>query len=340
MRSLTLVLLFWSCFLLRAFPTPQAEPIIVDGQTMGTTWKVVYFDEQRRNFQSSLDSLLQEVNRSINYYDPASEVSRFNKSKNGITVTTKFLIPPIKKGLEVFAASEGTFDMTVLPLVNAWGFGPGQTVSTEVGKIDSIRKFVGFRNVRIADAWLSKSDPRIQLDFGGIGQGYAVDVITGFLKKKGIKHFVVDVGGEGYASGNHIGEKRAWQIGVLDPGSTVENQFFKTYLSVKDKAFSTSGNYFNYRIVDGRKFGHTLDPRTGFPVTNEMLGITVIANDCISADAWATAFMVHGLTKSVELLNRQPSLEAIIFYSTTDGSVRTYMTEGIKSMVIPQAKHE
>jgi FAD:protein FMN transferase len=339
MRSLTLLFVLWSCVLARA-ASPQPEPITIDGVTMGTTWKVVYFDDQNRNFKSSIDSLLTLVNRSINYYDATSEVSEFNRSKNGIKVTTDFLIAPVKKGLEVFALSEKAFDMTILPLVNAWGFGPGKKIRASDEKIDSIRNFVGFEKVWIENGWLKKSDPRVQLDFGGIGQGYAVDVIAQFFANKGVKHLIVDVGGEGFAAGNHIGKKRPWQIGILDPTSTVDNQFFKMYLTVRNKAFSTSGNYFNYRIVDGRKFGHTLDPRTGGPAINEMLAVTVVADDCISADAWATAFMVHGLKKSVELLKKQPLLEAIIFFSAPDGSIETYMTEGIKSLMIPPGKLE
>jgi FAD:protein FMN transferase len=314
----------------------EKEPIALSGFTMGTTWEVIYFDQQKRNLKSSIDSLLTRINEAINYYDTTSEVSKFNRSTVGIPFRNPHLKAAIEKARQVHAASGGAFDLTVMPLVNAWGFGPGKNVALTSNQVDSIRAFVGFEKIKVNETSLEKTDPRIQLDFGGIGQGYAVDVIVNFLRLHGIDNFLVELGGEGFAYGRNISEHRSWQIGILDPNSTRDEQLIKLFLHIENQAFTTSGNYFNYRIVNGRKVGHTLNPRSGYPVENELLSASVFASDCASADAWATAFMVMGLEKSVRYLKNQTRLEAILLYAAPEKEVKVFATEGIKQSIIPQ----
>jgi thiamine biosynthesis lipoprotein len=154
-----------------------AEAMKVEGKTMGTTYHITYFDTKKRDFKGSIDSLLSVVNKSINNYDPTSEVSQFNKSSVGIKVALPYLIPPLEVGREVHAMSDGAFDPTVMPLVNAWGFGPGKRVKADAAFIDSVKNFIGFDKIIVTQDSLIKTDPRSQLDFGGIGQGYGADVI-------------------------------------------------------------------------------------------------------------------------------------------------------------------
>lgn len=327
------VILFASMFAVYQYRKNQATPIFIEGATMATTYHVTYFDEQNRNFKSAIDSLLVRVNQSINTYDSASEVSQFNRSEEGITVELPYLMPILKKSEEVFKYSNGAFDPTVMPLVNAWGFGPGKVFKMDSLRVDSLKKFVGFEKIELTQDRVQKLDARTQLDFGGIGQGFGADVITDFLKSKGIVNMLVELGGEGMACGINLKTGKPWEIGILDPNSTRENLFFKAYASLSNKSFTTSGNYFNYKEVDGRKYSHTIDPVTGYPVQRKLLSASVFATNCTTADAWATAFMVMGHERAVELLKQQNRVEAVLIFSTDDGKTETYVTEGIAPFI-------
>jgi len=324
------VILFFSVFGVWLYRKNQVpEPVKIAGKTMGTTYHITYFDQKGRDFKNSVDSLLLIVNKSINNYDTTSEVSTFNKSTEGIAFRLPYLYSPVKKAEEVFLASKGAFDATVMPLVNAWGFGPGKQINPDSAQIDSIKVFVGFNKIRITRDSIVKLDPHVQLDFGGVGQGYGADVVTDFLKSKGITDMLVELGGEGMAIGKNLKTNKRWEIGILDPNSTYENQFFKAYVALENKSFTTSGNYFNYREIDGKKYSHIIDPETGFPALRAILSASVFAADGVTADVWATAFMVMGHEKAIELLKGHPELEVLLFYSTPDGKMEKYITAGI-----------
>lgn len=296
---------------------------------MGTTYHITYFDESHRNFKNQVDSLLLVVNQSINNYDATSEISRFNRSTTSFKFELPYFYPPLKKSLEVFAASGGAFDPTVMPLVNAWGFGAGKVLSMDSARVDSLKAFVGFDKIILMKDSLVKLNPRTQLDFGGIGQGYGADVITDFLRAKGISNALVELGGEGVALGVNLQSGNPWEIGILDPNSDYANQFFKATIKLKDMSFTTSGNYFNYREIEGKKYSHTIDPKTGFPVQRQLLSASVFAADAITADAWATALMVMGHENAIELLKRHSELEAFLIYMGNDGKQMTYATDSI-----------
>jgi thiamine biosynthesis lipoprotein len=221
-----------------------------------------------------------------------------------------------------------------MPLVNAWGFGPDRTSHAESLKIDSLKKIVDYRKIKIEHDSVKKSDPRIQLDFGGIGQGYGADVVAEFLKSKGVKNFLVELGGEGVASGKNLEKGAYWKVGILDPNSTRDNQFYKAYVTLRDQSFTTAGNYFNYRTIDGKKYGHTIDPRTGYPAEHTLLSASVFAHDCTTADAWDTAFMVMGVNESIAFLSAQPTLEALLIFSSPEGQLQTYVTSGLKEFIV------
>jgi FAD:protein FMN transferase len=305
----------------------------VEGATMGTTYHVSYFDSKERNFKASIDSLLKVVNKSINTYDSTSEVSRFNKNKKGVAVTLPYLLPPLKVAKEVYRVSGGAFDPTVMPLVNIWGFGPGKRMKADSSQIDSIKAFVGFDKVEIREDSILKSDPHVQLDFGGIGQGYGADVITNFLKEKGITNMLVELGGEGMAVGKNLQSGKPWEIGILNPNSTYENQYFKAYVSLSDRSFTTSGNYFNYHEEDGVKYSHTIDPHNGFPSRQAILSASVFSKDCTTADAWGTALMVLGHEEAIKLVKEHPEIDVLLMYSGKEGEIETYTSPGIQSNI-------
>lgn len=302
----------------------------IEGETMATTYHISYFDDQHRDFKKSIDSLLLLVNKSINTYDPTSDISAFNKSTRAFKFSLPYFYSPIKTSQEVVAASHGAFDPTVMPLVNAWGFGPDKQSLPDSARIDSLMTFIGFEKIQFNSDSIWKSDPRVQLDFGGIGQGYGADVITNYLKSKGIKNMLVELGGEGMACGMNLKTKKPWELGILDPNSTNENQFYKAYVLLSDRSYTTSGNYFNYHEIDGQKYSHTIDPATGFPARHELLSASVFSKDCSTADAWGTALMVMGKDKAMELLKQHPEIDAFLIYSTPQG-LGTFATQGIAS---------
>lgn len=328
------IILFVAVFVVWWYRKNQVPVLMrMEGETMGTTYHISYFDGKKRDFKKSVDSILVLVNQSINTYDSASEVSRFNRG-NGIRFSLPYLLPPLRKAQEVVKASHGAFDPTVMPLVNAWGFGPvkGKPIPTDK-QVDSIRSFIGFEKIQFSGDSLWKIDPRAQLDFGGIGQGYGADVVSDFLKSKGINNMLIELGGEGMAVGRNLEKNKPWELGILDPQSTRDSLFYKAYVSLENKGYSTSGNYFNYREVNGQKFSHTIDPETGHPVQRSILSASVFARDCMTADAWATAFMVMGHEKAFKILNDHPELNVFFMYSEADGKINTFSSEGIKSLI-------
>jgi FAD:protein FMN transferase len=324
-------LLFLSFALLSGSRKP--EPFEIHGLTMGTTYYVIYFDEAGANYQPQIDSLLHKVNEGISVYDASSNVSEFNRSREGVGFREAFFQEALELTLRLSKETSGAFDPTVLPLVNAWGFGPVKGEIPDSRKIDSLKQFVGADKILMERSSVRKKDSRVQLDFGGIGQGYGVDVISKFLVSKGLKNFLVEIGGEGFACGRNLSRNAEWRIGILDPAPPKENQTMNFFVSIHNRAFTTSGNYQNFRTVDGRKISHIIDPRTGYPAENEMLSASVFSSDCATADAWATAFMVMGLTESMHALQQHSELDAIFQYSSPDG-LKTFVTPGIKHQLL------
>ncbi len=328
--SVLLLAAMWGVWKWRQAHAPR-EPIKVEGETMATTYHITYFDPQNRNFKKAIDSLLVLVNQSINNYNPNSEISVFNKSE-GFRFQLPYLLPPLQVAQKVFSESQGAFDPTVMPLVNLWGFGYQKVDLPDSSKIDSIRAIIGFEKIQFNQDSVWKLDPRSQLDFGGIGQGYGADVITDFLKSKGIKNMLVELGGEGMACGINLKTGKPWELGILDPNSTEENQFFKAYVTLSDQSFTTSGNYFNYKIIGDQKYSHTIDPESGYPVTRSILSASVFTKDCTTADAWGTALMVMGHERAIALLEKHPELDVFLIYTTPDG-IATFATEKISKQI-------
>jgi len=305
----------------------QDKKITIEGETMATSYHVTYFDREGRDFKSRIDSLLKLVNKSINTYDSTSEISLFNRSKRGIKFELPYFRPPLEKAMEVYKISGGAFDPTVMPLVNAWGFGPkGRNVVPDSSKIDSLLTFIGLDKVILTNDSLLKTDARLQLDFGGIGQGYGADIIANFLKSKGVKNMFVELGGEGLALGHNAERGTPWRIGILDPEDL---DSIKAYVSLSDRAFTTSGNYYNSREVNGKRFSHIMDPKTGYPSESSIISASVFASDCTTADAWAKVLIVLGVDGAKKILSQHPELDAFLVY-LKGGATETYTTKNIQ----------
>ena len=305
----------------------DASYLAIQGQTMGTTYSVKYKDQQQRDFKPGIDSLLDVFNQSVNHYLADSEITQFNK-KDSLQFELPFFYPVLRRSQEIAQATDGAFDPTVAPLVNAWGFGPEGGELPDSLAVDSLRQLVGLNNIRFDRQYVVKERPGVQLNFSAVAKGYGVDVVADYLGQLGVENMMVEIGGEVVARGvNPQGE--VWRIGIDDPEQPGR---MTVAIALHNQAMATSGNYLNFYERDGKKYAHTIDPRTGYPVQHSVLSATVIADDCMTADAYATAFMVVGLEKIKDLLAKDSSLSAYIIYDD-QGTIKTYVTPSIESSI-------
>lgn len=329
------LILFLAMFLVWKYRQSQQQiPLVVfTGKTMGPiTYTIKYFDEKQRNFKKEVDSLLVVFNNSLNTYQPASEISQFNKD-SVFKFDLPYFLPVLQNARQINGLTSGAFDPTVMPLVNAWGFGPDKNMHRDSTYIDSLMQFVGFDKIGFDGQGVWKLDSRSSLDFSASAKGYGIDVVFNYLKNKSLKNLYVEIGGEVRAGGKNLETSQPWQVGVLNPNSDEINQFAIAVVSLQDQAMATSGNYFNYHIIDGVKYSHTISPFTGYPIVHPLLSATVFAPDCMSADALATAFMVMGNEKAIEFLNKNDQYEAFLVFSDSNGNLSTYSTADIAPFI-------
>lgn len=309
----------------------KVERVSFNGQTMGTYYNIIYLQPEGLVFKKEIDSLLLVWNKSLSTYIRDSEISRFNRMKQ-LYFESPFFYPVLKKSQEIFEASGGAFDPTVMPLVNAWGFGPEDREMPDSSEVAELRKLVNFNFIGFDSVHVWKKKSGVELDFSAIAKGYGVDVVGDFLSKKGVQNYLVDIGGEIICKGiNDRGTP--WTTGIEDPQVQLNERKIMAIIEVSDKAIATSGNYRNFYVKDGRKYAHTISPFTGYPVQHSLLSSTVVASNCMTADGFATAFMVLGVESSIQILNDHPELEAYFIFSDEDGQIKTYMTKGFKSIL-------
>lgn len=305
-----------------------------NGAALGTTYNITYLTADELDIQEGIDSVFAAVNHSMSTYIPESDISRINSGDTTVVVDEMFR-EVFELSREVNRATDGAFDPTVGILVNAWGFGPGKSMELDSTKVDSLLEYVGFHKVMLnADNKVVKQEPEISFDFNAIAKGYAIDRLAVMLSRHGIQDYLVEVGGEVVAKGENTVKKKPWVVGVEEPLAK-EGRQLKTSLRLKDRALASSGNYRKFRIdpKTGQKYVHTIDPRTGYTKDSKVLGATVIAGDCATADAYATAFMVMDLEDSRELLASKNELEAYIVYLDDAGTENVFMTPGFKSLI-------
>jgi thiamine biosynthesis lipoprotein len=312
----------------------ELQNIEISGTTMGSIpYHIKYRSEEGKNFKPQIDSLLEAFNQSLSTYITDSEISRFNKG-SVLKFESPFFYPVLKASKEVYEKTGGAFDPTIAPLVNAWGFGPDKSRNPDKTKIDSLLNLVNIDSVYFDSVSICKLMPGLMLDLSAIAKGYAVDVIAEFLRSKDIHNLLVEIGGEAICYGtNERGE--IWSIGIDDPkGSGSGQQRLRAIVKLKDRAIATSGNYRNFYEVNGQRFSHTLSPFTGYPVQHSLLSASVFAEDCMTADAFATGFMVLGVEESIKIIEEDNSLDAYFIYSDSTGNLLTYVSEGIKEYFV------
>ena len=302
-----------------------------EGMVFGTVYNITY--QYDSDLKQDIEAELQKVDKSLSPFNKGSIISKVNRNEN--PEVNDMFADVFTLAEEVSAQTGGAFDITVAPLVNMWGFGTKQFHRPDKESVDSLMKFVGFNKISLKNKHVVKQNPNIQLDCSGIAKGYGCDVVARFLRSKGIKNFMVEIGGEVVTSGNS--EKRVpWKIGVTKPtdDSLQENQELQTVLNVTDKAMATSGNYRNFYVEGGKKFAHTIDPHTGYPVQHSLLSSTVLAHDCATADAYATSFMVLGIDKAKEVLKKHPELMAYFIYSDAKGNLQVWFSPSLKDKIV------
>ena len=294
----------------------QAQRLV--GEVFNTSYHIIY-EGNGEDWHDSIRVLFREFDGSLSMFNDTSILSRMNRNDQTVRANA-YVQTVVRKAQEISANTNGAFDITVAPLVNLWGFGFKNSDKVTAEAVDSIRQFVGYRKICLyADGQLSKADPRTQLDASSIAKGYMCDVIGSWFRGKGVNNYMVEIGGEIALLGTNPDGKE-WGVGINVPEEDAlqrVNGIMKV-IRMSSGGVATSGNYRNFYYRDGKRYAHTIDPRTGYPVQQDIISSTVIAPDCLTADAYATAFMVMGYEKAMEVLAKNPTITAYFVFDDED----------------------
>ena len=301
------------------------------GMIFGTMYNVTY--QSDRNLGEGILSTMKEVDSSLSMFNQNSTISKINRNEH--VEPDRMFIDVFKLAQDVAKQTDGSFDITVAPLVNAWGFGFKKGKMPTQQQIDSLLTIIGYQKVKYikkdGKGTIVKNDPRIMLDCSAIAKGYGSDAVARYLESQGVKNYMVEIGGEVVTKGINS-QQHPWRIGISKPvDDTLNvNQDIQTILNVKDMAMATSGNYRNFDYKNGKKYAHTIDPQTGRPVQHSLLSATVLAPNCATADAYATAFMVMGIDKAKHILHNNPEIMAYFIFSDDKGATKVWYSEAMK----------
>jgi FAD:protein FMN transferase len=308
----------------------------IGGFVQGTTYHITYQNIPKKDLQPEIESLLADFDMSLSVYQENSVISKINRNEPGVRPDRHF-IKVYKKSIEVNHNTGGVFDVTVAPLINAWGFGPSEKNSIDSIEVDNLLKLVGMEKVKLSGNKLIKDHPGITFNFNAIAQGYSVDLVAEYLEKYGIRNYLVEIGGEIKAKGKNP-KNDTWKIGIDKPveNNNVPGTSLQSIIQIEDHSVATSGNYRKFIEKDGKKFSHFIDPFTGYPAYSNLLSVTVVADDCMTADAYATALMIMGFDKTKKFLEENKTIEAYMVYSDDEGNFQTYATDGFMDMMLEE----
>lgn len=335
--SLVLLVLFVSIWWYRNSKGAQEKgdaelyKMSITGEAQGTTYQIKYLFNKNVSFKKPIDSILGLIDQSMSLWVKESEINRFNAGTQ-LKFELPYFYPVLKKSKEIYTATEGSFDPTVMPLVKAWGFGPDKAEFPRDRTIDSLLQFVNFDSIYFDSVSICKLKKGMQIDFNAIAQGYSADLLGEFLESQGIKNYMVELGGEVRCRGTNQ-EGAIWSIGISNPMFEEDGKALQAAVRLKDRSLATSGNYRKFYEKDGVKYSHTISPITGYPVAHTLLSASVFAPDAMTADGYATAFMVMGTDKAIEFSNKNPEMDVFLIYSDENGKLKTFISEGIKEFV-------
>lgn len=301
-----------------------------NGTMFHTIYSMTYSSPD--DLQEEIEAELKKFDGSLSMFNDTSTISRINKNDPTVPVDPLFT-KLFQRAMEISQLTDGAFDITVAPFVHIWGFGFKNSDKVTPQMIDSMKAFVGYKKVRMEEGRVIKEDPRTTFDASAIAKGLSSDIVADYLNRKGVDNYMIEIGGEVVTKGkNPKGE--LWHIGISKPveDSVINNEIIAV-LALDNVGLATSGNYRNFYIKDGKKYAHTIDPSTGYPVQHSLLSASVIAKDCMTADAFATSFMVMGLEKSMQYVNTHRDIEAYFIYSDSTGQNQIAMSPSMKKFV-------
>lgn len=331
--KLKLMLFIGTIVVLLSCNNAPSKYIYNQGFIYGTMYHIVYESLNGKDFQNELTKKLNDYNQVFSTYEPTSTISKINNNED--VKPGPLFIECYKRSMEISEITDGAFDITAGPMVNAWGFGPEDKKKMTPEIVDSLKRITGYQKMKLKNGRIQKENPNMKLDMSAVAKGFTCDLLGNFLAEKGCENYMVEIGGEVVAKGKN--EKgHVWTIGISKPDET---SFFasgdlQAKVQLPENALATSGNYRNFYEEDGKRFAHTIDPKTGYPVQHSLLSTTVLADDCMTADAFATAFMVLGLDKSIEIADQHPEIKVYFIYSGEEGENQVYMSEDFKEHLV------
>lgn len=309
----------------------QPQKMVLQGLVQGSYYAITYYDEEGRDFQQEIDSIFHAVDMSVNLWVDSSVICKVNRNEE--VALDQIFIENFEMAQRAAAISNGYFDPTISPLVSAWGFSAKKPHLPPLTShlIDSLKQLVDYRKVRIEDGKLIKENPAMKLDFNAIAQGYTTDLVGALLEAKGIKSYIVDVGGEIFARGTKP-DGKPWVVGIEKPSADWDSErVVQQRVELEDKGIVTSGSYRKYVERDGKRYSHCIDPMTGYPVEHNLLSATVIAENATWADALASICMVMGMERSLELIKTLDGVEAYYIFVNESNELETFATKGFRN---------
>lgn len=323
-------------FALAACQAKKSEYLRISGFAQGTTYNITYENSNNEDYTYDIDSILKVFDKSLSIYDSTSIISRINNDDPTVEADDWF-VTVFNKSADVSAISGGAFDITVGPVVKAWGFGNAPIAKHDTAYIDSLLQFVGMDKIKLEGRKIIKKSSCVKIDVNAIAQGYSVDVVSDFFEKMKIKNYLVEIGGEVRCKGTNA-KNKLWHVGIDRPndGNLTPGDDLQAIIELNNKSLTTAGNYRKFFVENGVKYGHTIDPKTGFPARNTLLSATVVCDAAMTADAYDTVFMVLGLEKSIELLKKLPGIEVYFIYSNQQGEYEVFLSEGMKKMIFEE----
>ncbi len=311
------------------------NPYHLSGYAQGTTYHITYYAQDSLVRGNQVDSILDGIDSSLSVYKPYSLISRFNRSERGCLIDQHFQ-EVVRKSKEVFRNTGGIFDITIQPLVQAWGFGVQSASSApDSAEVRNLMKCVGSDKLHLAGDSLLKDEPCLHIDVNGIAQGYSVDIVAAYLEKKGIADYLVEIGGEIRLKGRRQPEGAMMTVGIESPADEPGAEPLQKIVRLAGGAITTSGNYRKYHQQGNKRISHLIDARTGYPIQNELISVTVWAKDGITADGYDNALMGMGLKKALLFASRQKNFEIYLIYHKPDGSVADTASAGFYKFMKP-----